>query len=88
MHALCIRVYHLLVHMHPMCLFLLLFEQHLVQVHCDMIRSRQQAVIPMQSTIHFVEAAPSILHEMPWIRTKNFKVSVYQNWYNTMDDYI
>lgn len=50
----------------------LCLPQNLVQVHYDTQRTGQD----MPSTIHFVETAPSILHEMPWILSKNSKVGV------------
>ena len=54
-------------------------QESLVQVHLVMQGIRQQEVARGQvtsSTLHFVETAPSMLREMPWIQYKDAKVGV------------
>lgn len=52
--------------------------QYLVQVHLaiqrDFVQSEATLTEDPPSTIHFVETAPSMLREMPWIQLKDSKV--------------
>lgn len=45
----------------------------MVQFHLE---AKQQSAQRDISMIHFVEAAPSMLQEMPWIQHKESKVSI------------
>lgn len=55
-------------------------QESLVQVHLVMQGVRQQEEVVRgqvtSSTLHFVETAPSMLREMPWIQYKDTKVGV------------
>ena len=57
--------------------------QYLVQNHMAMQKEYQQAGMTIHdrpSTINFVESAPSMLREIPWIQLKDYKVATCDLW--------